>query len=411
MKRSNLIDSITDTIVTRFGGFEMELIKNITEDDIISAFTSNYRSTYIVDLDTDEVYGIKIGEKIEDELKNAFKGSVTYTDHVEAYVNTIVAPEYRRSFISEMNLLNIQRRLKNKDSYTYDFLGLKDGERKYFRMHIYKIKAEGNLAVFGIEDVDLEIRQQNEAMAQLEVAVRNALDADRIKNDFLSNMSHELLTPLNAIIGFKEIAALNIDSPEELTEALSYIGSAVRQMTYLVNNILNMGELLNGTVDLNEEVCNLKDLVKDIETVILAEAKEKEISFNVDISEAGDENICVDKPLFNRVLMNILGNAVKYTNKRGRVDFTISQHKTGSIVAVYEIRVKDNGIGMSEEYKIHLFEMFTRASSTTDSGIFGCGLGMAVTKRILDMMNGSIEVKSELNEGTEVIMNIPLRMA
>lgn len=389
----------------------MELIKNITEDDIISAFTSNYRSTYIVDLDTDEVYGIKLGDKVANELKEGFRDAETYTEHVEVYVNSIVAPEYRRSFISEMNLLNIQRRLKNKDSYTYDFLGLKDGERKYFRMHIYKIKAEGNLAVFGIEDVDLEIRQQNEAMAQLEVAVRNALDADRIKNDFLSNMSHELLTPLNAITGFKEIAALNIDSPEELTEALSYIGSAARQMTYLVNNILNMGELLNGTVDLNEEVCNLKDLIKDIETVILAEAKEKEISFNVDISEAGDENICVDKPLFNRVLMNILGNAVKYTNKRGRVDFTISQHKTGSIVAVYEIRVKDNGIGMSEEYKIHLFEMFTRASSTTDSGIFGCGLGMAVTKRILDMMNGSIEVKSELNEGTEVIMNIPLRMA
>lgn len=386
-------------------------MEKITEQDIIKALTNNYNATYYLDLENEIVNPIDLGDRIEFYMGSELRSSKHYSEYVDYYAENMVHPDYRVAFKYELCRENLQKKLKNRQSYTFTYIGKKEDKDNYYRMRASRIRDMVNHLIISFEDVDLEVRQQNEAMKQLEVAVREAMEAGKMKQEFLSNMSHELRTPLNAISGFKEIAALNIDSPEDLIESLQYIGSATRQMTYLVNNILNMSNLISGSVELQDEVCCLEDLVKDIETVIVSEAEEKCIHFAADMSEAGTENVVVDKSLLNRVLMNLLGNAVKFTNPHGAINLKIKQVKNGSLIANYEMRVKDNGIGMSEEFKNHLFEMFSRERTTTNSGIYGCGLGMAVTKRILDMMGGTIEVESAQGVGTEFIVRVPLRMA
>ncbi|MCH5348661.1 MAG: hypothetical protein J1E40_05000, partial [Oscillospiraceae bacterium] len=247
--------------------------------------------------------------------------------------------------------------------------------------------------------------------AILEERLIKAENAEKAKTRFLSSMSHDIRTPMNAIIGFTTLASTNADNPEKVRDYLSKILSSSNHLLSLINEILDMSRIESGKVEIKETECSLPDIMKDIENIIANQANSKQIKFHTDISEVQDKDIYCDKLHLDQVLLNFLSNAVKFTPEGGTVSFIIKQ-KPGAPegFATYEMRVKDTGIGMSPEFVKHVFEPFERESTSTVSGIQGTGLGMSIAKSIVDMMGGTIEVFSEQGKGTEYVLKLDLRL-
>ena len=241
-----------------------------------------------------------------------------------------------------------------------------------------------------------------------------ALAQNKAKSEFLSNMSHDIRTPMNAIIGFTALALKSQDDKEKINEYLGKIQVSSNHLLSLINDVLEMSRIESGKIELDEQPCNIPEILHNLNTIIIAQVESKQQELHMDALNVTDENILCDRLRFNQVLLNLLSNAVKYTPSGGKISIRIRQHndsKTPAGYGSYEIRVKDNGIGMSEEFAKHVFEAFERERTSTVSGIQGTGLGMAITKKIVDLMGGTISVKTELNKGTEFIMNVNFKLS
>ena len=240
-----------------------------------------------------------------------------------------------------------------------------------------------------------------------------ALAQNKAKSDFLSNMSHDIRTPMNAIIGFTNLALQNQGDKEKISEYLSKIQVSSKHLLSLINDVLEMSRIESGKIELEEQPCNLADILHDLNTIIIAQVEGKQQELHMDALNVTDENIFCDRLRLNQVLLNLLSNAVKYTPNGGKVSVRISQcntSKTPEGWGTYQIRVKDNGIGMSREFAARVFEAFERERTSTVSGIQGTGLGMAITKKIVDLMGGTISVETEQGKGSEFIVNVNFRL-
>ncbi|MCM1181289.1 MAG: response regulator [Clostridium sp.] len=263
------------------------------------------------------------------------------------------------------------------------------------------------------------ISQQQEANRKLEEyneMLREAKDAaeraNRAKSEFLSNMSHDIRTPMNAIIGFTVIANSHIGNREKVQDCLNKIASSSNHLLSLINDILDMSKIESGKIQLQEQECSLSVVMHNLVNMVSSQMNAKSLEFFVETSNIEHEDIIVDSLRLNQVLINILGNAVKYTNVGGSVTLLIRELASEDpTVGNYEISVKDTGIGMSEEYLPHVFDVFSREHSSTVSKIQGTGLGLAITKNIVEMMGGTIRVESELGKGTEFVISLPLKLA
>ena len=245
----------------------------------------------------------------------------------------------------------------------------------------------------------------------LEEAVNAAQSANRSKSTFLSNMSHDIRTPMNAIIGFATLAAANIENRDKVKDCLSKILSSSNHLLSLINDVLDMSRIESGKIHLEEQEANLSDIFHDIKTIISGQIHAKQLELYMDVMDITDENVFCDKTRLNQVLLNLLSNAIKFTPTGGTISVRVAQLPCASEgKGMYEIRIKDTGIGMSQTFAQHVFEPFERERSSTVSRIQGTGLGMAITKNIVDMMGGTIEVRTEQGKGTEFIICIPLRL-
>ena len=254
--------------------------------------------------------------------------------------------------------------------------------------------------------------QEAELRKQLESALQEAQSASRAKTTFLNNMSHDIRTPMNAIIGFTELAISHIHDTEQVQEYLGTIARSSEHLLSLINDILEMSRIESGKITLNEKVESLEDILNRLRDIVRADIKAKRHEFLIDTENVRNEYIYCDKLRLNQVLLNLVSNAIKYTQPGGMISLQITQ-KEGSRPdhASYEFRCKDNGIGMSEEFAETIFDSFTREESSTVSGIQGTGLGMAITKNIVEMMGGSISVSSKKGEGTEFVFSVDFRIA
>lgn len=235
--------------------------------------------------------------------------------------------------------------------------------------------------------------------------------ADKAKSVFLSNMSHDIRTPMNAIIGFTTLAQTNIDNKERIQEYLKKILSSSNHLLSLINDILDMSRIESGKLNIEEKECSISDIFKDMRNIIQTQMESKHLNFFMDTLDIVDEDIYCDKLHVNQVLLNLLSNAIKFTPSGGTVALTIRQKPHAPKgYGSYEIRIKDTGIGMSEEFISHIFEPFERERTSTASGIQGTGLGMAITKNIVDTMGGTIELTSKQGQGTEFIINFDFRL-
>ena len=249
-----------------------------------------------------------------------------------------------------------------------------------------------------------------ELNAKLQVAVEKAESANRAKSTFLSNMSHDIRTPMNAIIGFTTLALSNIDDTERVKDYLGKTLASSNHLLSLINDVLDMSRIESGKIHLEEVEVNLSDVLHDLKTIVSGQIYAKQLELYMDAMDVTDEDVYCDKTRLNQILLNLLSNAIKFTPAGGTVSVRVRQ-LAGKVrgCGQYEFRIKDNGIGMSQEFAQKIFEPFERERTSTVSGIQGTGLGMAITKNIVDMMGGTIEVQTAQGKGTEFTVCVPMR--
>ncbi len=249
-----------------------------------------------------------------------------------------------------------------------------------------------------------------ELNAKLQVAVEKAESANRAKSTFLSNMSHDIRTPMNAIIGFTTLALSNIDDTDRVKDYLGKTLASSNHLLSLINDVLDMSRIESGKIHLEEVEVNLSDVLHDLKTIVSGQIYAKQLELYMDAMDVTDEDVYCDKTRLNQILLNLLSNAIKFTPAGGTVSVRVRQ-LAGKVrgCGQYEFRIKDNGIGMSQEFAQKIFEPFERERTSTVSGIQGTGLGMAITKNIVDMMGGTIEVQTAQGKGTEFTVCVPMR--
>ena len=280
-------------------------------------------------------------------------------------------------------------------------------ERRWFHNIAMGSEVEGRAKYILVMSDRTADKQVNQALSN---AVAAAETANRAKSTFLSNMSHDIRTPMNAIIGFTTLALSNIDDKDRVKDYLTKTLASSNHLLSLINDVLDMSRIESGKIHLEEVEVNLSDVLHDLKTIVSGQIFAKQLELYMDVMDVTDEDVYCDKTRLNQILLNLLSNAIKFTPAGGTVSVRVRQ-LAGKVrgCGQYEFRIKDNGIGMSQEFAKKIFEPFERERTSTVSRIQGTGLGMAITKNIVDMMGGTIEVQTAQGKGTEFTVCVPMR--
>lgn len=383
--------------------------------ELVQALSIDFNLVCYFNLDTGTGNTLRVNECHNDMLKPIFAqvGDFDLEEKMDRYIENCVYEEDRKLLRECCSREWLAKELTEKNICYINYRTNCDGELRYFQMKAVRTgnweKRRG--AVLGFRSVDDETRSEMEKKSILEGALMQANRASKAKSIFLSNMSHDIRTPMNAIVGFTTLAINHIDSRDQVEEYLKKIMSSGNHLLSLINDVLDMSRIESGKMHLEEKPCSLPEILHGLQNIIQGDVNAKQLEFYVDTIDVFDEEIYCDKLRLNQVLLNLLSNAVKYTMTGGTISFRITE-KAGAPegFAYYEFHIRDTGIGMSEEFVTHIFEPFERERNSTISGIQGTGLGMAITKNIVDMMNGVIEVKSTLNVGTECKVSFMFRL-
>ena len=281
-------------------------------------------------------------------------------------------------------------------------------EPRWFHIVAMGSEVEGRTKYILVMSDRTADKQVNQALSD---AVAAAETANRAKSTFLSNMSHDIRTPMNAIIGFTTLAISNIDDKDRVKDYLTKTLASSNHLLSLINDVLDMSRIESGKIHLEEVEVNLSDVLHDLKTIVSGQIYAKQLELYMDAMDVTDEDVYCDKTRLNQILLNLLSNAIKFTPAGGTVSVRVRQ-LAGQVrgCGQYEFRIKDNGIGMSPEFAKRIFEPFERERTSTVSRIQGTGLGMAITKNIVDMMGGTIEVQTAQGKGSEFIVRVPLRV-
>ena len=294
-----------------------------------------------------------------------------------------------------------------QQEWDFEYVHQKTGERRWFHSVAMGSEVNGDKKYILVMSDRTADKKMNQALSD---AVHAAENANQAKSTFLSNMSHDIRTPMNAIIGFTTLAVSNINNKKMVRDYLGKILSSSNHLLSLINDILDMSRIESGKIHLEETEVSLSDVLHDLKTIISGQIHAKQLELYMDAMDVMNEDVYCDKTRLNQILLNLLSNAIKFTPAGGMISVRLKQYPgTQRERQLYEIRVKDNGIGMSEDFVQKLFSPFERERSSTVSRTQGTGLGMAITKNIVDMMGGNIEIQTEQGKGTEFIVRLPLR--
>ena len=385
--------------------------KNIRRQmELVQALSLDFTLVCFVEPDTGMLVPVRTGKR---ELDNIFETKISLKESMEKYIEEWVYEEDRETLRHAISLDTLKEELSSKQVYSVNYRKQQDQQIIYFQMKAVNAGAEdGSLGiVLGFRSVDAEIRREMEQNTLLEAALSQANRASKAKSVFLSNMSHDIRTPMNAIVGFTNLAITHIEQPDLVSEYLKKIQTSGNHLLSLINDILDMSHIESGKIHLEEKLCSLPEILHGLRNILQADIHAKQLELHIDTVDVVDEAIYCDKLRLNQVLLNLLSNAVKYTSAGGHVSMRITE-KSGAPVgfANYIFTIKDTGIGMSPEFVERIFEPFERERNSTISKIQGTGLGMAITKNIVDMMNGSISVTSEPGVGTEFTVSFTFRL-
>ena len=406
------------------------------------ALAQEFLTTYLIDAVNHKIRVVRNDGKAEnanEELATFDGGS--YEEFLENLCEKYIVPEDRARVKRDVSIDSLMEKTKSEKVYRIDFMLIDErGKRCYYRGTYSRIIDEnGNVAFFyGCRDVsDIverekkkqdEIQERRRQLAEayetqeaqleeirvlndeLEIAKDAANAANKAKTAFLFNMSHDIRTPMNAIIGFTNLIEKNLDDREQVLDYLKKIQASNEFLLSLINNVLEMARIESGKVTIDESYGNAREIYQAICAVFESQMKEKNITFSRTF-EVEHEDLLVDFTKFREIMLNLISNAYKYTPEGGSVSMDIREipsYQDG--YALYQVTIADTGIGMPEEFLPHLYEAFTREKTTTQSGIMGTGLGMLIVKELVDLLGGTIEVSSKLGKGTTFVVTFPFRI-
>ncbi len=383
---------------------------------IVEALSRDYTNVYSIDEGNETARILKLEGYVTEGLKKESAEEYNYAAILEKYIRTRVHPEDREDLMQALALDHVKTKLSTADEYQGSYRIEDNGEIHHFQYTYLKIsnngQGQGGFILAGFRNIDEVIRKEQEQKDVLTEALAQAQYANKAKTTFLNSMSHDIRTPMNAIIGFTSLAVSHIDNKEQIRNYLGKIMTSGNHLLSLINDVLDMSRIESGKVKIEEKETSLPEILHDLETIVQADVKAKQLEFSMDTLNVKNETIFCDKLRLNQVLLNILSNAVKYTKPGGAVSVRVTQTSEESEgYASYEFKVKDTGIGMSPEFLQHVFEPFEREQTSTVSGIQGTGLGLAITKNLVDLMGGTITVESESGKGSEFTVTFCLRVA
>ena len=382
--------------------------------ELVQALSIDYNLVCFFDLDTGVGSPLRVHNCRYDVLDNIFMDAqLDMEESLGRYIDRCVCEEDRDSLRRTLSRPFLLEELADKNITYLNYRTLCGEEVRFFQMKAVRAGSWENYhgVVLGFRNVDDETRKEMEKKMLLEDALAQANRASKAKSVFLSNMSHDIRTPMNAIIGFTALASTHIDQREQVEGYLKKIMTSSNHLLSLINDVLDMSRIESGKIALEEKPASLPDILHGLRNIVQADIHAKQMELYMDAMDVVNEDIYCDRLRLNQILLNLLSNSVKYTPAGGVVSVRVREMPGAPAGhASYEFRIKDTGIGMSEEFVAHIFEPFERERNSTTSGIQGTGLGMAITKNIVEMMNGSISVKSRQGVGTEFLVSITFRL-
>ncbi len=369
------------------------------KDELFTRLSRNVDDVFLM-LDAETSRADYISPNIE-RLLGVPLEQVRQDVHVLATLHPKDSPDRNKNFLAGMQC-------GEQCEWNADYAHQQTGERRWFHIVVMGSEVAGRTKYILVMSDRTADRKINQALSE---AVAAAEAASRAKSTFLSNMSHDIRTPMNAIIGFTTLAVSNIDNQERVKDYLTKTLSSSRHLLALINDILDMSRIESGKLRLEETEVNLAEMLHDIKIIVSGQIHAKQLELYMDALDVADEDVYCDRTRMGQILLNLLSNAIKFTPAGGTVSVRVRQ-LAGTVrgCAQYEFRVRDNGIGMSPEFAQKIFEPFERERTSTVSRIQGTGLGMAITRNIVEMMGGTIKVQTEKNRGTEFIICLPLRV-
>lgn len=369
--------------------------------EVIEGLSINYEAICYVDLDRDQVIPYRLSVRTAalfyDKLADR-----AYSSYAKGYVEMWVHPEDRELVTRATSPEYMKEKLEDTRTFYINYRVMVAGELQYIQLRVVNVSHEDGVCqvVMGYRRVDEELQQQMEQQSLLAEALAKANLAINSKNTFLSNMSHDMRTPLHAIFGFTSLAKLNLENTAEASDYLDRVETASRQLLDMIDKVLEVSSQ-DESAELEETECDLRQIVGDVHGFLEPQAQEKDISFTLDCATLRHNIVFTNQEKLRQLVMYLANNALTYTNSGGRVAIRVEEgEELSNEYAVYRITVEDTGIGISPEFLDKLFEPFSREKNTTLGGVHGIGLGLTIAKNIVDMMGGVLSVQSVVDKGS-----------
>ncbi|MDE6029097.1 MAG: response regulator [Clostridiales bacterium] len=380
--------------------------------EVIEGLSANYDSIIYADIDKN----VALPYRLSTRLVRQFTKKLEVRElrwFLDDYVDVWVHPDDRDLVRQQTSPEFIQAVLAEKDTYYINYRCIQNDETQYIQLRIVNVSGEDNKPsqiVMGYRNIDEEVLQEMRQKQLLEAALQNAKIADNAKTTFLSNMSHDMRTPLNAIFGYVKLARKSAPEDSNIRRYLNRIETAGNQILDLVDKVLELSYAESRDDTLLEAPFNLKEALKSEINKLMPVAEENGVKLHLRTAAVTNADVIGDKDKLMQIISNIVDNAIKYNKQGGKVDVTVTE-KTGLLnnISTYTIDIKDNGIGISQDTLNRIFEPFIRESNTTQSGVFGAGLGLTICKQLAETMNATISAKSTLGRGSTFTVAIALK--
>ena len=381
---------------------------------IANALSRDLLTIYKLDLKAENVKALKMDNYMPSGMDWASGKAFPYTEALHRYIEERIVEEDREELKEALSLERLREKLSDDNEYTGNYRARLDGVVHNFQFVCVAYKTNGSeapRALIGFRNTDEIVSREQKQNAALEEALHMAEAASAAKTAFLSNMSHDIRTPMNAIIGFLALMQDEVDHPDTVREYIGRIDAASQHLLSLINDVLDMSKIESGSTTLNLAEMDLAEIIAEINAIIHPQTTAKNQTFEISATHLNFEHLLGDKTRINQILINLLSNAVKYTPEHGAIEMRVEE--LPQVVDNYSrirFTVSDNGMGMSEEYLKVIFDPFTREDNKVSNQIQGTGLGMAITKRLVTLMGGTIDVTSKVGEGSTFVVELELRI-
>lgn len=384
------------------------------EEEVSKRFAISLRNMYDDIYEADLIRGQVYNFQYCDTGLTKVLMNKTYQEVVRGIEQEFVCEECREKYHKSMAISALYKQLIEKEKQVYfEYMRKKPGGEYHWYSNqiqlLSEYQNEFRILIFS-RDIDHIRRKDEQKKQELQNALTVAEKANHAKSDFISRMSHDIRTPINAIMGMSTIASANLDNPEKISDCLEKIGVSTRFLLSLINDILDMSRIESGKLDIIEKEFNFRAMIQGIVTMITPQLAEKRQKFDFSVEDCVTDFYIGDELRLNQILMNLLSNAVKYTPEEGRIGLEIKQIQTDSDRALLCIRVQDTGIGMSEEFQRVMFEPFEQENTAEGRVFEGSGLGLSITRNLVQLMGGTIRFESRMNEGSTFIVVLPMKM-